>query len=578
MTMKRILQRGLVVATLGIIAPNGVSAASEYDALCLTPPQNMAPRTNEASIDRTGFGSAATVRYSGQGHEPFVVEWSGGSDGFLRGIESDSGRTVAKVPLSGQRPSTTELASEAMARAVLWPDSHWMALQSDVNKDGVIQRADGDWAYLFGGMRRAGRSVFGFDISNPVSPDLLFELTGATNPEYEQLAQTWSGPSVVRLRLQSRGAAEPVLVFGGGYDGRYDLPSTQDNVEGRTGHCVAETDRCGAAIYFVKASGSDAGKLLWTITGDGALDQEERRGERRGDPIDRFSAVPALRSPIVAGVKSVDLNSDGIADALYAIDVDGRVFRITPASQSRALDVALIAELGNIAQESSSDTGWDTRFFFDPSVAVLPLPMGKKAVILAVGSGTIVQPFQRSQKGILYLLRDDPALEVQRPVTPASDGAQWLRQGLANFDAKARLTIVPLELRGEKLFAPPLVVDYKAFFKTWAPRQSDSKMESETSSSGDGCSGISRIWGIDLLSGRPVFDASGSIDAVGASAYAVQSEAQAFARLDLVAQSCGKHGRTCFSLSDGLHQYSFPPSLTAPHKMRWRQLPSATAF
>ena len=91
---------------------------------------------------------------------------------------------------------------------------------------GVYQRFDADanvvQAIIFVGMRRGGRLLYAFDVTNPAAPTLLWRKTHADLPE---LGQSWSEPKVARIK----GNINPVLVFGAGYD----AAAEDANVAGR---------------------------------------------------------------------------------------------------------------------------------------------------------------------------------------------------------------------------------------------------------------------------------------------------------------------------------------------------------
>src|SRR5439155_19787902 len=77
----------------------------------------------------------------------------------------------------------------------------------DANNDNKYTTGDssGDKIYLFASMRRGGRMIYAFDVSNPTSPALLWKhgCTNATGGEasgnpggcdtgWGQIGQTWS--------------------------------------------------------------------------------------------------------------------------------------------------------------------------------------------------------------------------------------------------------------------------------------------------------------------------------------------------------------------------------------------------
>lgn len=112
---------------------------------------------------------------------------------------------------------------------------------------GVYQNNSKVW--IFPAMRRGGRSIYAFDVSDPANPIIKWRKGCFTNDttidtscsaSWSGIGQTWSKPNVTYLK----GYANPVLIFGGGYD-------TCEDVNSQT-RC-ATTPRKGANIWFVDA-------------------------------------------------------------------------------------------------------------------------------------------------------------------------------------------------------------------------------------------------------------------------------------------------------------------------------------
>ena len=75
---------------------------------------------------------------------------------------------------------------------------------------------------IYGGLRMGGKAIYGLDILNPTSPELLFNITPTTTG-FSRLAQIWSKPTVAEIRV--KGVRTKVLIFGGGYDAdAYEKP------------------------------------------------------------------------------------------------------------------------------------------------------------------------------------------------------------------------------------------------------------------------------------------------------------------------------------------------------------------
>src|SRR5205085_2236693 len=85
-------------------------------------------------------------------------------------------------------------------------------------------RFGGDKVYLYAGFHRGGQLLYGFDVTDPATPKLLWRKTNA-DAGYSELGQTWSSPTVTKLAASIGNASNPenvVLIFGAGYDSNVD--------------------------------------------------------------------------------------------------------------------------------------------------------------------------------------------------------------------------------------------------------------------------------------------------------------------------------------------------------------------
>lgn len=116
---------------------------------------------------------------------------------------------------------------------------------------GVHQSGATVWIYPT--MRRGGRAIYAFDVSDPTSPAIKWRKGCFTNDtsddsncsadtgfNWSAIGQTWSKPQVATLNGYG---TTPVLIFGGGYD-------TCEDTNNQT-RCVGA--RKGAGIWFVNA-------------------------------------------------------------------------------------------------------------------------------------------------------------------------------------------------------------------------------------------------------------------------------------------------------------------------------------
>jgi hypothetical protein len=484
-------------------------------ALGIEPWQHRSGESN--TLGASVFGAPILVSYDfpsvqGSAQPGRDILWWSGTDGFLRAIDAETGEWLSSTLPASVIPALMAQEGRSTGDVIAGLDTSWVALRHDQNQDGLIRRTDGDYVYLYGGVRRAGRRVLAFDVTEPEAPQMLFEL-GADSEGFSALAQAWSTPVLANLTLPGHRTAQSVLVFGGGYDGRFDADQGDSQ-------CNAEGAGCGAAMFVVQATGAEAGRLLWTL--------DSRPGQLA------HTQVAAMTSPITAPVKAVDIEGDGIADILFALDIDGKLFEIrwpSATDNNASLQVRVLADLGLDTPES------DNAFLLPPSVALQQAVTGEQEWVIAVGSGRLPQPHSSQGQGGLFVVRSPVAAQGDRPAEVES----------------------LIMAAGEKLMAPPLILDHQAYFLSWAPAASQAGRCAEST-------GRQRLWAVDTRSASPLRDNAGQLDPAGGD------DATGTLRSPLVT-------RLSPLLLDGdmfLLQGENPSSLgryqSQPERLRWQQV------
>ena len=232
-----------------------------------------------------------------------------------------------------------------------------------------------DKAWLFLTQRRGGNSIFALDVSNALDPadpfKILWKKTGGVDPEFIDLAQTWSTPQIIPIKYGCPGAScgtREVLMFSGGYNPLYDDKShVYDNT-------VRPTTGRGNAVYLVDPR---TGELLWSV-GNGAHHDLDL-------PI--MHSVPATPVP-------VDTDADGHVNVIYFSDIAGHVWRVDFNQQAGPVeDLAKIDGYdtgGMIA--SLNEPGQALRFFNRIDVVVNGTTSGTATMNLVMGSGMRSSP------------------------------------------------------------------------------------------------------------------------------------------------------------------------------------------
>lgn len=370
----------------------------------------------------------------------------------------------------------------------------------------VFQSANNSTIWLYTSLRRGGRWVYAFDITNKTSPVFkwrfgcpnLTDDTGCVGgAEAANMAQSWSLPSAARIKLAD-GSEKKIVVFGGGYEGGYDadgngLCDDRDNIDPLCGSSLK-----GRGVFVVDA---DTGVLLKKFPTAG---------------------------PVAADIAFVDFNYDGYIDYAYAADTRGNITRVNFSSTS---GVGLVTDATTLAGATSaqilytnaSSTDKGRKFLFPPAV----VPYGS-SIYLAIGSGDREHPlrtnypYQSEVKNRFYVFLDNPASDGSLPTSGTSVIGYNLDSTTLMYDyttvgdstcAGSRSSILPgssrkgwyLTLsdqastsadphRGEQVVSGALIAGGKTFFSTNSPDAGSAGQCTNTL-------GIARGYALNLLNG-----------------------------------------------------------------------------
>jgi type IV pilus assembly protein PilY1 len=165
--------------------------------------------------------------------------------------------------------------------------------------------------FAYGGLRMGGEAFYGMNISKKAEPKMLFTITKAglsstttaksNTVGFERLGQIWNKPTSAKIRMSKDADPINVLVFGGGYDMKYEDDSYVP---------TASAPAKGNAIYVINAQ---SGELIWSTSGES--------GSTKNIKTDK------MINSMVGGITVLDRDNDGLMDHLYAADLGGQVFR-----------------------------------------------------------------------------------------------------------------------------------------------------------------------------------------------------------------------------------------------------------
>lgn len=321
-----------------------------------------------------------------------------------------------------------------------------------LNADGTTSAAN-----IYLSARRGGRIIYALNVSNPTSPQFLWEIdsTGLTTTsgytavsEFSELGQTWSAPKVASVD----GYANPVLIFGAGYDTAEDSEPPL-------------TDTMGRGIFIVDAL---TGALIWSAGPGGTTSCIS------GTTPPCHRTVSGMNYSIPADITLVDRDGNGKIDRLYAVDVGGNVWRVDlkPTSAHNTPDYWQVNKLAALGCSSGPcSAGTTPRKFFYPA-DVIPTT-GYDAIM--VGQGDREHPLLTdasvSIRNRIYMLKDT---RIGSDFCSPSCPAALIRSNLfdatsTTYDGSLSGYYIKLVNSGEKLVNAPLTVAGKTYFGTNEP-------------------------------------------------------------------------------------------------------------
>ncbi len=279
-----------------------------------------------------------------------VVVFYGSNDGWFRAVNGNRTNAIGSIPAGSEmwsfmppefyasvkriRDNTTQISTPGNSGSGTAPKPYGI--------DGPITAFKGtiggaSKAFVYAAMRRGGRAIYAFDVTNsmsaPTVPTLKWKIgcsADGTNCSagMQNMAQSWSSARTFTTTAVGSGAT-PLLIFGGGYD------TCEDTDSGTANHSCSPTSK-GNAVYVVNA---DTGVLVKTFTTGGI----------RG---------------VIADVTFVR-DSLGQVVYAYAADLGGDIYRITFANTVGTWAMDKIASLGC---PTTAPCLAPRKFMFAPSV------------------------------------------------------------------------------------------------------------------------------------------------------------------------------------------------------------------
>ena len=451
----------------------------------------------------------------------------GSADGYLRMVRNSDGVEnwgfMPRIVMNQQQVLRENVATAQFpygvdgAPAVLVQDRS----SSGGPADGRIESGNSnDRAWMFFGLRRSGRYVYGMNVTNPDSPSLLWRigpdglyrssgLVSGTASNYSELGLTFSSPQIGRMSVTegSSTSTKPVLIFAGGYNGGRDSSNNKigkDYARGSDGR-VGTDDSVGNAIYIVDA---ESGDLIWKAR-QGAFSSSTPYNSST-----KAFQHPLLVNSIPADVTIVDTNGDGITDRLYVADTGGRLWRADFPGSDRSKWVATpLASVGR-HNASTSTVTQDRRFFHAPDYAPYRTAIVGSFDVVLFGSGDREDPLNTAAENYLYAYRDfrtassltkddvittEGGLKGQGAFADLTTACATASDSCSNSSDLSTGWKLRLSASGEKLLSQPLSTDGTSFFSTYVPPDA-------TTQSCEPSEGSNRLYGVALSDSRPRYN------------------------------------------------------------------------
>jgi Tfp pilus tip-associated adhesin PilY1 len=246
--------------------------------------------------------------------------YAGANDGFLHCFDADSGKELWAFMPAVNLMNLKPLALNTEGKHLYFVDGQGTPIEIKINPTGTDHNA---WITLFTfSLGMGGKAYYGMDITEPSSPEFLWEL--AVYPFGANINKT-------------------VLNFG---DGTSEILSTKAligptmgkptvgtlNVSGRAVQAVI----LGGGFQKDKATVNTEGKSIFILNAHtGELIKMFHYGASASNSSST-QVSPDLLFSIPATPRLVDFENDGIHDAVYIADVGGQIWKISLKNSNTA--------------------------------------------------------------------------------------------------------------------------------------------------------------------------------------------------------------------------------------------------
>jgi Tfp pilus assembly protein, tip-associated adhesin PilY1 len=386
----------------------------------------------------------AVVNYNRDGAQDGedVIIFYGANDGVFRAVDGATGEElwgfVAEEHYSAlNRLYDNTAAGDGEVWHPYFIDGNPSIITIDDGNDGQLGGAD-DKVYLYLTMRRGGRMIYAFDVSNPENPLPMWHKTSA-DTGYSELGQTWSTPTGAYISAMGD---TPVLIFGLGYD------PAEDSLPPDAGRSM------GRGILVVNAL---TGAPLW-----------QAGPNPTGAAVNKTVADMTYAIPSELRLVNRSGNANNYAETIYAGDTGGNLWRIDISSASTAdWTVSKLAAVGGCDGEGNC-----RKFLYPPSVV-----FGEDFDYVLVGTGDREHPFDELVRNRFYMFKDTWGAGSTIVEGDMMDVTGLTSVDTATLDTKRGWYMILEE--GEKLVGHAVTLGGATIFNTNLPAEPNTNDEGE---------------------------------------------------------------------------------------------------
>lgn len=393
-------------------------------------------------------------------HSTKTVIYAGANDGMLHAFDDSNGNELWAFIPPDLLPKLQNLTGNTLEFFV----------------DGTPKAYEGSsQKILIFGERRGGNRYYALDITNPDSPQLLWQIYPAG--DYSEMGQTWSTPGLSKIKYGTADSWVDKWVFfiGGGYD------TNQDNLP------VVSNDSMGRAVYVIDVlNGSLIKQWKYSATDN-----------------------PEMKYSIPSDIGRVDTDLDGRIDRLYVGDTGGQIWRfdigldeINPSPTNWS------AKRIFNANDPAPSPGVDRRKIFYPPDVALEKDSGGNYELVIFGTGDREHPKDTTVYNRLYTVKDRNSSSVLKEADLEDVTLDLLQTGTSeqkqttstNLNNKSGWYIILSTNSGEKCLAPPLLFYGISYYTTFTP---------QSGSISDPCfigEGYATLYAVGYLTGTAYFN------------------------------------------------------------------------